>query len=284
VTLVDNLPAGLVYVPGTAVVSGTPTEPEIAGHRLGWGPYNIVPGSTQTVTLMARVSGMAAYGSLTNKGWVEDALGAVTSNIATATIRVEPEHVFDCSDVIGKVFDDRNMNGYQDEGEEGIPRARVVTVRGVKITADDHGRFHVPCAELPPDIGTNFTLKLDTRSLPSGYRVTTENPRTIRLTAGKMAKINFGAAIANVIDVDLAAAAFVGMTEQPKDALIKAIGQLVDRLNEKPSVLRLSYLADAEPKKLIQARMDAVEQALRDAWSAKGRYKLNIERTVKRVQ
>lgn len=284
VTLVDVLPAGLIYTPGTATVGGVASEPVIAGNRLSWGPYNIVPGATQTVTLSVRVAGSAAFGTLVNKGWVADGSGAVTSNVATASVRVEPEHVFDCSDVIGKVFDDENMNGYQDEGEEGIPRARVVTVRGVRITADDNGRFHVPCAELPSDIGTNFTLKLDTRSLPSGYRVTTENPRTLRLTAGKMAKINFGAAIANVVDLDLASAAFKNGSSAPKYALEQAVGQLVAKLKEKPSVVRLSYLADGEPRELIRARLDAVEEVLRNAWVEQGRYKLNIERTVKRVQ
>lgn len=281
-TLVDLLPAGMVYTPGTATVNGTAIEPVVVGNRLSWSSYNILPLNVMTVTLSVRITGAAAFGTLTNQGWVEDGSGVVTSNVATAGVRVEPEHVFDCSDVIGKVFDDTNMNGYQDAGEEGIPRARVVTLRGVKITADEHGRFHVPCAELPSDTGSNFTLKLDTRSLPTGYRVTTENPRTLRLTAGKMAKINFGAAIANVVDVDLSAAAFDG--DQAKPALAKAVGQLVNRLNETPSVVRLSYLQGAEADDLVDARLDAAEALLRAAWKDKGLFKLVVERTVKRVQ
>jgi large repetitive protein len=162
-TFVDLLPPGLVYTPGTATVNGVLTEPVIAGNRLSWSSYNLTPGLTFTVVLTTRVLGTATFGTLTNTGFVEDTFGNRVSNVATASVRIEPEHVFDCSDVIGKVFDDLNMNGYQDQGEPGLPDVRVVTIRGVRITSDEYGRYHVPCAELPADIGSNFTLKLVTR-------------------------------------------------------------------------------------------------------------------------
>ena len=43
----------------------------------------------------------------------------------TATVRVMPDPDFDCSDVIGKVFDDANLNGVQDPGEAGIPEMGI---------------------------------------------------------------------------------------------------------------------------------------------------------------
>ena len=320
-TIIDTLPAGIVYTPGSAVLNGTPTEPVVAGRTLSWPGVTIGSGGTASVVLTARVTG--GPGNLTNQTWLQGAGGNVLSNIASATIRVQAEHVFDCSDVIGKVFDDRNMNGYQDgpwdtpgvrpiieddwpvtgkfggkaggklsrpapervrEGEPGIPDARLVTTRGLIITTDEFGRYHVPCAELPGKTGSNFTLKLDTRSLPTGYRVTTENPRTLRLTAGKMAKMNFGAAIANVVDIDLAATAFEPGSARPKAALRKGIAGLVGQVEDTPSVIRLSYLQRAEDRKTVRARLDAVEALLRDAWAERGRYKLTIERTIKRVQ
>ena len=42
-------------------------------------------------------------------------------------MRIVPDPTFDCSDIIGKVFDDKNLNGYQDDGEPGIANVRVVT-------------------------------------------------------------------------------------------------------------------------------------------------------------
>jgi large repetitive protein len=283
-TLVDQLPAGMVYTTGSATVNGVPTEPVIAGNRLTWAPYNLTPGLTFSVTLSARILGSAAFGTMVNQSWVETAGGTVQSNIATASVRVEPEHVFDCSDVIGKVFDDKNMNGYQDEGEDGIPDARVVTIRGVRITTDEFGRYHVPCAELPAGIGSNFTLKLDVRTLPSGYRVTTENPRMIRLTAGKMAKLNFGAAISRVVDLNVTASAFETGTNDPKEALIAGVRDLAEKMGNAPSVIRLSYIRHSELRRAVEARLNAVENLLREAWRKNGRYKLNVERTIKQVQ
>ena len=35
--------------------------------------------------------------------------------------------------------------------------------------------------------GSNFILKLDTRTLPTGYRMTTVNPETVRLTRAHLA-------------------------------------------------------------------------------------------------
>ena len=165
-----------------------------------------------------------------------------------------------------------------------MPNVRVVTTRGVLITTDEHGRFNVPCAELPADIGSNFTLKLDTQSLPTGYRVTTENPRTVRLTAGKMAKLNFGVSIGRLVDVDLMDAAFQAGSDQPTAELAQAIGPFVARFAQTPAVLRLSYFKTAEENTLIRRRMDVVEELMREERKRVGRGKLIVERTIKYVQ
>lgn len=311
-SIVDEIPSGLAYTPGSAQIDGVVVEPtRVSRTRLAWPALTIAPGQTITVTYAARVTGQADFGELSNITWMTDATGTIISNQATATIRVEPEHVFDCSDVIGKVFDDRNRNGYQDApdgriidddifldktgkltrparepvGEPGIPGVRLATVNGTLITTDEYGRFHVPCAELPKDIGSNFTLKLDTRTLPSGYRVTTENPRVVRLTAGKMAKMNFGAALGRVVDIDLSARAFVPGEATPRAELSEGVDGLIGQISKTPSVLRLSYILEKdEDANTARARLRALEKMIRQKWRGKGRYKLDIERIVKRVQ
>jgi hypothetical protein len=103
--------------------------------------------------------------------------------------------VFDCSELLGKVFEDTNRNGYQDEGEPGVPAVRLATVNGQLVTTDGFGRYHIACAAVPDArIGSNFVLKLDTRTLPLGWDVTSDNPRSIRLTRGKFGELNFGVA------------------------------------------------------------------------------------------
>ena len=97
------------------------------------------------------------------------------SNEGSATVRVIPDATFDCTDVTGKVFDDANRNGLQDAGERGLSGVRVVSARGLTATTDGFGRFHITCAVTPREgRGSNFILKLDDRTLPSGFRASTD--------------------------------------------------------------------------------------------------------------
>ena len=288
VTVIDVLPPGLVYTPGTATAGGVAAEPQVAGRTLRWTGQTVGQTKPLTVKLGVRVTGAAPWGTLENQTWLDGASGARFSNTATAVIVLEPEAVFDCADIIGKVFNDRNGNGTQDapDGagdsatEPGVPAVRVVTTRGYVITTDEFGRFHVPCAELPREMGSNFTIKLDTRSLPKGYRVTTENPRTIRVTPGKMAKVNFGVSLTRVVRIDLSAQAF---TEegQPSSALKKGIAGLVAQLQSEPSVLRLTYRLSGESDATARKRLDRVEALVRGTWQGKGDG-LRIERRLQR--
>jgi uncharacterized repeat protein (TIGR01451 family) len=287
VTVVDVLPLGLVYTPGTATVGGVAADPQGAGRTLRWTGLTIGPKQSLTVKLGARVTGDAPWGELENQTWLEGSTGERFSNVATAIIVQEPEAVFDCADIIGKVFDDRNRNGTQDapDGsgatEPGLPAVRVVTTRGYVITTDDFGRFHVPCAELPREMGSNFTVKLDTRSLPTGYRLTTENPRTIRVTPGKMAKVNFGVSLSRVVRIDLSAQAFTA-EGQPTAALKKGVAGLIAQLQSEPSVLRLNYRLSGESDAVARKRLDRVEALVRGAWQDKGE-RLRVERTLQRA-
>ena len=167
--------------------------------------------------------------------------------------------------------------------EPGIPGVRLVTPDGLLITTDPHGRFSVPCAALPKNIGSNFQLKLDTRTLPSGYRVTTENPRNIRLTAGKIAKMNFGATVGQVVRIDLNASAFVPAKATPSAQLGGAVDGLLQQIATTPSVLRLTYVLETnEGPEAARARLKALENLIRKRWRGTGKYKLIIERTVTR--
>jgi hypothetical protein len=194
-------------------------------------------------------------------------------------VRVVPDPDFDCTDVIGKVFDDGNRNGWQDQGENGLPGVRVVTARGLLVSTDNNGRFHITCAAVPDeDRGSNFILKLDERSLPSGYRLTTENPRVQRATRGKMLRFNFGATIHRVVRMDIADGAFEPDTTEIRMQWTQRIDQLLEELRKGPSVLRLSYLGDVEPKGLALKRLEALKKEITSRWKQSGAgYQLTIE-------
>jgi len=208
--------------------------------------------------------------------------GSPVSNEATAMVRVSPDTTFDCTDVIGKVFDDANGNGQQDPGEQGIPGVRVLTTRGLAAVTDEFGRFHITCAITPLEgRGSNFALKLDDRTLPSGYRLTTPQVVVERATRGKALRFEFGASIHRVVSLDLSAAVFDPGTTDMRVQWRPRLELLLAELRKGRSVLRLSYLADVEDKPLVDRRLEAVDHDITDAWRAMNCcYELTIEREV----
>ncbi len=282
VTLIDTMPPGFIYVEGSASIDGVAVRPEQRGREL---VFENVPYTVDTeeivVELSLAVSAALKPGEYANqaKVIVDGVEGQVISPIAKATVEVVPEPVFDCGDLIGRVFDDINRNGYQDEGEPGLAGARVATVDGLLLTTDAHGRFHVACADMPDGrIGSTYLMKLDPRTLPTGYRIVSENPRTVRLTAGKASRLNFAAALSRVVRVDLNDAAFEpGMQELKPEWQVK-LPLLIALLEPEESVLRLAYVDAGADRKLAANRMKHIRRAIDGMWKEKpGRYRLEIE-------
>jgi hypothetical protein len=210
---------------------------------------------------------------------LQGASGNALSGEATATVRLVPDPTFDCTDVMGKVFNDKNRNGRQDEGEEGLPGVRVVTPTGLVGTTDKFGRYHVTCAAVPNESrGSNFVMKLDDRTLPSGYRMTTDQVQIQRATSGKALQINFGASIHRVVSIDLLDAAFEPGKTEIRDEWKPRINLLLEELRKSPAVLRLSYVADTEDAALVKRRVETIKQELTERWGpANDSYVLIIE-------
>jgi hypothetical protein len=205
--------------------------------------------------------------------------GLVLTEEATATVRIIPDATFDCTDVSGKVFNDVNRNGWQDKGEDGLAGVRVVTPRGLHATTDQDGRYHITCAVTPNENhGSNFVLKLDDRTLPSGYRMSTDALQIKRATRGKTVFINFGASVHRVVSIDLSNAAFEPGKKDLRAPLQSQLDLLLDELRKAPAILRLSYVADTEEEGLVEKRMQAIKSQLEKAWKAqKTGYTLTIE-------
>lgn len=282
-SIVDTFPPGFKYVKGSARFDGQQLEPEIVGGQLRWENIELAIDAQHKLQLLFIVGAGVTEGEYVNRAHVEHAIsGTALSGQASATVRVVPDPTFDCTDVTGKVFDDKNLNGYQDEGEAGLPGVRMVTARGLIVTADEHGRFHISCAVVPNESrGSNFILKLDDRSLPSGYRVTSENPRVQRATRGKMMKFNFGATVHHVVRMDVADGVFENGSAEMRQQWLPRIDLLLKELKKEPSVLRLSYLADVEKEGLVRDRMATVKAMIEEAWGELDCcYKLTIESEV----
>jgi uncharacterized repeat protein (TIGR01451 family) len=311
VALVDSFPAGFRYINGSARLDDTPAEPTVSGFQLTWSNLSFAGGAHHTIVLLLAVGAGVGEGQFVNRAQAfaqamatavnrapapatltrtpvnrtqasAVVIGNPVSTEASATVVVAPDTTFDCTDVIGKVFDDANGNGQQDPGEKGLPGVRVVTTRGLAAITDEFGRFHITCAITPLEgRGSNFALKLDDRTLPSGYRLTTPQVVVERATRGKDLRFEFGASIHRVVSLDLSDAAFEPGTTDIRLQWRPRLDLLLTELRKSRSVLHLSYLADVEDKPLVDRRLEAVDQTIKDAWRTLNCcYELAIEREV----
>jgi uncharacterized repeat protein (TIGR01451 family) len=277
--LVDTMPAGFIYVKNSATINNTPVEPQIAGRRLVF-PLDMQRGRIFVVRLVLAASASVQPGKFLNYAHTElPGTGEQYGPRVSAEIEVPAEPVFDCGEVLGRVFEDRNRNAIMDNREAGVAGVRLIAVEGMTITTDSEGRFHLTCADLPSrDIGSTFLLKLDPASLPSGFRILSENPRAVRLTAGKVTRINFATAVARVIRVDVNSDAFVMNTMQLRPEWQPRLHQLIALLRSEPSILRLSYIDQNAERALAGQRVNSLRDTIRQLWKRNaGNYRLEIE-------
>ncbi len=279
VVLQDTLPPGFKYLEGSLTMQTlpdgpvVPVRPTVVGRQLTLPEQSFALGETRRFSMVLAVGVGVGEGQYVNSVVAsQGAGGRVLSNIATASVRVVPDALFDCTDVIGKVYDDRNANGVQDDGEPGLANVRIATVNGLLVNSDAEGRYHIACATVPKEgTGSNLVLKLDERTLPSGYRVTTENPAAERATRGKAVKVNFGATVHRVVRLDLKGEAFQPGTTELLPAHEPQLDRTVTVLVDRPSILRLAYRpAEQEPAALGDARIAAIKAAVLRRWAAQG--------------
>jgi large repetitive protein len=278
VTIIDTFPPGFKYVSGSARYDGKPLEPTMTTRDIRFLNISLTSTDQHVIRLLLLPGTGVREGNYVNSAQVlNGTTGEAVSGVATATIRIVPDPTLDCTDIIGKVFDDVNANGYPDPGEKGLAGVRIVSARGLIATTDKYGRFHITCAAMPnEDRGSNFILKLDDRTLPTGYRVTTENPLVRRVTRGKAIKFNFGAALHRVVRLDLADGAFELGTTEIRQQWKPRIEMLLAEMRKAPSILRISYLGDVEDAAVVKARTEAVKREIADRWE-QGSYELRIE-------
>lgn len=196
-TLQDQLPSGFKYVKGSARINGKAVEPT-GDTTLSWTKL-ILPAKGKMTITYALIVGTHVVEDNTYKNSAtayHGITGTAISNTGQALVKVVAEPLFTNSLITGKVFNDQNGNGVQDEGEEGIAGARIITTTGQIITTDKFGRYHLDGIRVPNfGRGQNWVFKVDPRSIPAGMVFTTENPRVVYLTQGLLAKVNFGVRI-----------------------------------------------------------------------------------------
>ena len=317
ISLVDVLPAGLVPLVSTYQVdsseASTGTVPalqllEAGDYPVPAGLQNITigdvtvtnrgpvllfedmdlnPGDRVVLSFQTQATIALSVGTYINQAYAlddkwEGANQVVSSTVAEAALSVRPTSIFDCATIVGQVFDDRDGDGYARLSDEGIPSARISTLVGgtaLEIRTDKYGRYHLPCSVIPnEDRGTSVVLKLDPRSLPTGHRVTSENPRVIRVSRGKMTEANFGVSSERVVTLSLNTCAFAGASNRLTRRSMAGVVSLVAKLKEGQSRLRISYRAHDELENLIRQRKNLLKQQVAALWKRSGRpYRLEVE-------
>jgi large repetitive protein len=173
ITVVDSLPAGFRYLPGTArvLLPGASTPVLLADPAGGVGPRLVFKPTgmfrsdqTVTVSYRVRVGVGAAEGDGINRARGQS--GVVLSNEARAVVKVSGGVFTTEACIVGKVFADCNGNRVQDEGEPGVGGVRLYLEDGTYFVTDSQGKYSY-CGLKP----ITHVIKVDETTLPEQARL-----------------------------------------------------------------------------------------------------------------
>ncbi|KPF43260.1 hypothetical protein D621_20060 [beta proteobacterium AAP51] len=192
-TVVDRLPPGFTYIPGTATVDDARIA-DPSGSAGGVGPLLVfqlgpMPATGQQVLrYRVRVGTGAMQGDGVNRAQAHACgapsgctgasgvplPGSLPTNEAAFRVRVSGGVFTTEACVLGKIFVDCNRNHVQDAEELGIPGVRLLMHDGTTLISDSEGKYSV-CGVAP----RSGVLKVDPQTLPRGSRLTTSSNRNL---------------------------------------------------------------------------------------------------------
>lgn len=198
----DVLPLGFKFLPQSvrAELAQQPVPLKVTqeGQSVTLTPDVTLPvNATLNIAYAAQLTPDALRGTGTNSATAlshrTDNQVVVKDGPALHRVRLSAGLLTNCGTILGRVFEDRNFDGEQQDGEPGIPNAVVYLEDGNRITTDKDGLFSVKCA-LPG----YHTGVLDPMSVP-GYRMApnrrfiegNSKSRLVRLAPGSMVRMNF---------------------------------------------------------------------------------------------
>jgi uncharacterized repeat protein (TIGR01451 family) len=192
VTITDQLPRGLRYVPDS--VRAEPQPPTAVATTdstltLTFGALG--PNESISVVYAVLMTPDAVRGDGRN---VAQASAPGFETVAAAyQMTIRPGIVADCGTIVGRVFVDRNFDGQQQPGEPGVPNAVVFMDDGNRILTDPDGLFSVANVLPGYRVGTLDLYSLPGYTLaPNLYRIEDNSvSRLVRLSPGGLARMNF---------------------------------------------------------------------------------------------
>ena len=153
-TVTDILPVGFSYVGGSvrAGIAGAPVPATatLSGSRLVLATtVAIPPASVLTFVYATVIAPDALHGNAQNVAVADGSIGSspVHGGPAAYTLRIDPGLLSDCGTIIGRVYEDKPLQGIDRRQQPGIPNAVVFFDDGVRVTTDKNGLYHYPgCA------------------------------------------------------------------------------------------------------------------------------------------
>jgi uncharacterized repeat protein (TIGR01451 family) len=163
-SVIDTLPPGLFYAPGTGRVDDIPAEPVKNGRVLTWSLPSLA--ATHTITYAAVIMpGTADNTILTNLATVSASApndpALKLSASSSVDTRITPGVFSDSAIITGRVFYDIRGTGYFTLGDAGVPHVRIYLEDGESVVTDPLGRYSFPAVK--PGM---HVLKLDRSTLP----------------------------------------------------------------------------------------------------------------------
>ena len=145
-----------------------------------------------------RVTPDALRGSGRNNATVtaerEDNDFRIEDGPSTHRITLDPGILSDCGTLIGRVFEDKNFDGEQQNGEAGIPNAVIFLDDGNRVVTDADGLFSVQKMLPGRRTGTLDLSSLPGYTLAANTRFIERNShsRLVNLAPGGLVRMNFG--------------------------------------------------------------------------------------------
>jgi uncharacterized repeat protein (TIGR01451 family) len=285
----DTPPGSFSFVTGSVRLDGKTTGFSLRGPRpLVFSGIDLAPGQRRTLRYVLRVGAGVVRGEYPNTA-SPFFLGFPIGNTDVGKVAIVADPVFDESTIIGKVFNDRDGDGWQDPGEDGVPGVRLATVEGLMIETDAFGRYHIAAVDGGfMERGRNFIVKLDPASLPPGSSLTTDNPRVSRVTPGLMSRFDFGVKLVTLppatkrIDLKLAEVHFERGSAELASEFRSLMAELADRIRQGGKA-KITVKADAPTAEgcsagceLGRRRVESVKRALVEALGAEAMKEVEV--------
>ena len=193
--VVDNLPAGFAYVDSTANafqagpdgVFGTGDDIETQLSSSGIDPVtfsslNFAPSETIIIRYLVSVSTGVSRdgGDYINVAQITDATGVPISNEATAAVRIDEDPLLEQTTIIGKVFHDRDQDGFQDNAD----------ATDIKITSANFGESGYSVGNLKGRIRITDPLDEHQASIRMPYSATGDNSFVVNTREGSVINVD----------------------------------------------------------------------------------------------